>query len=125
MVYVQESVSEAELDAVFAALAHPVRRDLLRFLAPRGAPMRMSAIAAARGISPQLLNKHVASLERAGLAVRRRSGREKDLVIDADRLALAQTWLLETRRFWETRLDALDAYIAELGMQRDDEGADR
>ncbi|MEN2741785.1 helix-turn-helix domain-containing protein [Microbacterium sp. X-17] len=124
MVYVQESVSEAELDAVFAALAHPVRRDLLRFLATRGAPMRMSAIAAARGISPQLLNKHVASLEKAGLAARRRSGREKDLVIDADRLALAQTWLLETRRFWETRLDSLDAYIAELGMRRDDEGAD-
>ncbi|MFE4468019.1 ArsR/SmtB family transcription factor [Leifsonia sp. NPDC056824] len=125
MVYVQESASEVELDAVFAALAHPVRRDLLRFLATR-APMRMSAIAAARGISPQLLNKHVASLEKAGLAVRRRSGREKDLVIDEGRLAVAQTWLLETRRFWESRLDSLDAYIAELGMQLgNDEGAER
>ena len=124
MVYAQESVSEVELDAVFAALAHPVRRDLLRYLATRSAPMRMSAIAEARGISPQLLNKHVASLEKAGLAVRRRAGREKDLVIDESRLAVAQTWLLETRRFWETQLDSLDAYIAELGKQHD-EGAGR
>lgn len=115
MVYANAS-AEADLDAVFAALSHPARRHLVRYLAQQDEPPRMTAAAAAQGMSPQLLNKHTAALEKARLVSRRTIGRERHLVLDTVRLAAAQAWMAETRRFWEHQLDALDAYITELGL---------
>lgn len=115
MVYASEA-AEAALDSVFAALSHPARRHLVRYLARQDEPPRMTAAAAAQGMSPQLLNKHTAALEKAGLVSRRTIGRERHLVLDTERLAAAQAWMAETRRFWEHQLDALDTYIAELGL---------
>jgi DNA-binding transcriptional ArsR family regulator len=109
------SAADADrLDAVFAALAHRSRRDLVTYLATRVDPPRMSQVAADRGVSPQLLNKHTAALERAGLVRREGTGRERRLVLDAAALAEAQEWIRRARAFWEPRLDALDAYIAAL-----------
>ncbi|GLI27067.1 hypothetical protein ARHIZOSPH14_13090 [Agromyces rhizosphaerae] len=102
------------LDAVFAALAHPARRELVRTLARADAPLTMGRAAAAHGLSPQLLNKHAAALERAGVVRRVPRGREKLLVLDAASLAAAQQWIGDARAFWERRFDALDQYIADL-----------
>ncbi|GAA2030654.1 metalloregulator ArsR/SmtB family transcription factor [Agromyces tropicus] len=107
------------LDAVFAALAHRSRRDLVLYLAARSDAPRMSQVAADRGVSPQLLNKHTAALEKAGLVRREGGGRERRLVLDAVALTEAQQWIARAREYWTARLDALDAYVATLGGDRD------
>jgi DNA-binding transcriptional ArsR family regulator len=107
----------ARLDSVFAALAHQARRDLVVYLAGRSIPPRMSQVATDNGLSPQLLNKHTAALERAGLVHRERHGRERYLVLDPAALGDAQAWLGETRAFWEGQFDSLDDYIATLKEQ--------
>jgi DNA-binding transcriptional ArsR family regulator len=104
----------ARLDAVFAALAHHARRDLVVYLAGRGIRPRMSQVATDNGLSPQLLNKHTAVLEKAGLVHREREGRERYLVLDPAALAEAQAWIRDTHAFWEGQFDSLDAYIAAL-----------
>jgi DNA-binding MarR family transcriptional regulator len=109
----------ADLDAVFAALAHQSRRELVTYLAARTTPPRMTQVAIDNGISPQLLNKHTAALEKAGLVRREHHGRERYLVLDPAALAAAQNWIHETRAFWDHQFNALDDYIATLKDEPD------
>lgn len=111
--------SAADLDAVFAALSHQSRRDLVVYLAGRSTPPRMTQVAIDNGISPQLLNKHTAALEKAGLVRREHHGRERYLVLDPAALAAAQSWIHETRTFWDHQFNALDDYIATLKGEPD------
>ena len=105
------------LDRVFAALSHATRRRLVRYLAARPDPPRMWQVAHDNGLSPQLLNKHTAALEKAGLVQRVSSGRESTLVIDRAALIEAQKWIFDTRAFWHDQFDSLDAYIGELATR--------
>lgn len=111
-----ESPADAaqSLDAIFAALAHRGRREIVRYLATRSTAPRMNEVAADNGLSPQLLNKHAATLEKAGLASRVTRGRHSHLVLDADALGAAERWVRQTRAFWDQQLDSLEAYVAEL-----------
>ncbi|HZP22925.1 MAG TPA: metalloregulator ArsR/SmtB family transcription factor [Terriglobales bacterium] len=103
---VRRSVS---LDGVFHALADPTRRSMLRALASGdrhigelAAPFRMSFAAA---------SKHVRVLEEAGLLRRRRDGRRHMCRIEPSPLAAAERWLRFYERFWNSRLDALEALL--------------
>lgn len=111
--YEGASAPEA-LDRVFGALSHATRRRIVRYLAARQDPPRMWQVAHDNGLSPQLLNKHTAALEKAGLVQRVSSGRESMLVIDREALVEAQRWIVNTRAFWLGQFDSLDAYIAEI-----------
>ncbi len=57
------------------------------------------------------VSKHVKVLERAGLVERRVRGREHRLRLRAEPLREAARWLEHYREFWETRLDALEAFL--------------
>jgi len=99
----------AALDNVFHALADPTRRAMLRSLAAGerhigelAAPFKMSFAAA---------SKHVRVLESAGLVRRRVQGRRHVCRIDAAPLAAADRWLQYYERFWNSRLDALEAVL--------------
>ncbi|MDP3209529.1 MAG: helix-turn-helix domain-containing protein [Rhodoglobus sp.] len=105
------------LDQVFAALSHGTRRRLVRYLAAQPAPPRMSQVAHDNGLSPQLLNKHTAALEKAGLVRRTPVGRESLLMIDRNALIDAQRWIVDTRAFWHGQFDSLDTYIDELAAK--------
>lgn len=111
---------------MFAALAHHSRRQIVSYLAARPTAPRMKAVAEDHGMSPQLLNKHTAVLEKAGLVSRVARGRDAHLVLRADALAAAQQWIEQTRAFWEHQFDSLERYIAELegrgGSDTDREG---
>ncbi len=111
---VDELTAPEALDRVFAALSHPTRRRLVRYLTTRADAPRMSQVAQDNGLSPQLLNKHTAALEKAGVVRRLAVGRESMLVIDRSALIEAQKWIVDTRAFWEGQLDSLDAYIGEI-----------
>ena len=64
------------LDAVFKALADPVRRELLDALHGRGG-QTLAELCEGRGMTRQAVSKHLAVLEGANLVATERRGREK------------------------------------------------
>ena len=64
------------MDAVFKALADPMRRQLLDDLRERGG-RTLGDLCAGRGMSRQAVTKHLAILEAANLVVSEKRGREK------------------------------------------------
>lgn len=100
---------EPALDATFAALSHSARRQMLNSL--REGPMRVTELAAPFTVSLAASSKHIRVLERAGLVSRRVLGRDHLLALQGQRLVEADRWIDIYRRFWEDRLDALDAHL--------------
>ena len=101
--------SVAELDRVYAALAHPVRRDLLDRLVL--APTRVTRLAEPYAISLAAVSKHIHLLEEADLVRRTVSGREHVLSATPHGLDAALDWIATARWFWQSRLDARDALL--------------
>ncbi|HEY1750261.1 MAG TPA: metalloregulator ArsR/SmtB family transcription factor [Caulobacteraceae bacterium] len=64
------------MDAVFKALADPVRRELLDTLRARGG-RTLAELCEGRGMTRQAVTKHLAVLESASLVATERRGREK------------------------------------------------
>jgi len=56
-------------------------------------------------------SKHVKVLEDAGLIGRRKVGRTHLISIDARPLEEAERWMRQWEKFWNARLDRLDALI--------------
>jgi len=99
----------SQLDAVYSAISHPVRRSLLEHLGPRGA--KVTELAAQYPISLAAVSKHIRVLESAGLVRRTITGREHQLALEPSPLMGAAMWLESYRRFWEDRLDLLEARL--------------
>jgi DNA-binding transcriptional ArsR family regulator len=98
------------LDAVFAALAHPTRRAILRRLRRRSASV--ADLMEPFGVSQQAISRHVAVLSKAGLIHQRKHGRESRCVLRARPLKEANTWIEIYRPLWEGRFEKLAAYLA-------------
>src|SRR5207237_8707641 len=64
------------MDAVFKALADPVRRQLLDSLHARNG-QTLGALCGGRGMTRQAVTKHLVILEEANLVVTEKRGREK------------------------------------------------
>jgi DNA-binding transcriptional ArsR family regulator len=97
------------MDAVFHALAHQSRRDMLARLS--AGPLTVGQLAAPLAMSLAAAAKHVQVLERAGLvqrAVDGADGRRHICHLDPAPLASAQAWLAFYERHWSERLDALE-----------------
>jgi DNA-binding transcriptional ArsR family regulator len=73
--------------------------------------MRVTELAEPFSISLAASSKHIRVLEHAGLISRSISGRDHVLAVDGEPLDAAQRWIDVYRRFWEGRLDALDAHL--------------
>src|ERR671917_1885324 len=96
----------------FAALADPVRRQLLRTL--RAGPARVVDLAAAHPISRPAISKHLRLLTEAGLASVEDRGRERHYSLDSSGLAPVAALLDELRPtppFAEAALDGLDLEV--------------
>lgn len=101
---------QGHLDRVFAAVADPTRRAILRNLSAR--PSTITEIAAPFRVSLNAVSKHVMVLERAGLIRREIQGREHICRLEPLPLQEATAWLEHYRQFWDARLDALEMYVA-------------
>lgn len=97
------------LDRVIAAISDPARRAIIGRLA-RG-PARVSDVAAPFSMSLTGVCKHVRVLERAGLVRRTHHGRENTLELTAEPLREVARWLSMYERFWNARLDRLEAFF--------------
>jgi DNA-binding transcriptional ArsR family regulator len=100
-------------DAVFKALSDPTRRAMLVEL--KAGPRTVSALAEPHSMSLAAASKHVAVLERAGLAHRRKEGRTHHITLAPQGLKVAADWLAAYSTFWSGRLDALEAALSEEG----------
>lgn len=92
----------AQTDFVFAAIADPTRRDILRRLQAR--PHDVGGLAAHFPISRPAVSKHLAALHRAGLVACRSEGRNNVYEARPEPLAAVRAWLDD---FWSDRLDLL------------------
>jgi DNA-binding transcriptional ArsR family regulator len=70
-----ERLPSAELDAIFAALAHESRRSILLLLSHLGGELPSGYLAARSAQSWPTTTRHLGVLERAGLVEVRREGR--------------------------------------------------
>ncbi len=94
---------------VFAAIAHPVRRQILDLLAERERPV--NDLARHFGVSRPAVSQHLRILLDAGLVAERRHGRERRYHLTPQPLTQAQEWLAHYDRFWQERLSALGDYL--------------
>jgi len=103
---------EGALDSVYGALAHHVRRELVGQLSRSpGEGAKVTELAGRFEISLAAVSKHIRVLEDAGLVKRSIRGREHHLQLEGRPLGIASLWLEPYRRFWNDRLDALEALM--------------
>jgi DNA-binding transcriptional ArsR family regulator len=107
-----DEAREAQLDAVFGALADSTRRAILARLAEGEA--NVAELAAPLPISQPAVSKHLKVLENAGLITRtsRATARLSHLRIEP--LRQATDWLGDYRHFWDESYRRLDELVAKL-----------
>ncbi len=98
-----------DLDAVFAAIAHPIRRAILERLA--GGECTVSDVAQPHAVTAPAISRHLRVLEDAGLLEQTPDGRVRRCALKAAPLSAAFGWLLQYRVFWESALDALADHL--------------
>jgi DNA-binding transcriptional ArsR family regulator len=109
---VRASLSDAETDRLFRALADATRRDIVaRLFADE--PASVSTLAARYDMSFAAVQKHVAVLEDAGLVSKHAQGRERIVRGNPERLAQARALLQQLEQHWVSRIRQLDALLAE------------
>lgn len=104
---------------VFAALADPVRRSLLRAVSV--APQRVVDLAEALPVSRPAVSKHLRLLTEAGLVTFEVRGRERHYALSRDRLAEVTAYvddLLLPTPLTANALDALDTEVRRVARDR-------
>src|ERR1041384_5941516 len=104
------SVAAADrFDVVFAALADPTRRSIVRRLADGEATVL--ELAEPFSISLPAISRHLKVLEQAGLITRGRDGQRRPCRLRPEPLVEIAAWATHTHAAWEQRLDRLDAHL--------------
>jgi DNA-binding transcriptional ArsR family regulator len=93
-----------------AALADPVRRELVALLAH--GEVAAGELADRFPVSRPAVSRHLRVLREAGLVTARSDGRRRLYALDPRPLRELDDWLEPYRDLWARRLDALDTEIA-------------
>ena len=96
---------------VFAALADPTRRTVMREVSSRGSATA-TELAPPLGVTRQAVAKHLAVLADAGLVDGRREGRETRYRPTPAPLGDAISWMTSVGGAWDDRLAALERQVA-------------
>ena len=95
----------------FQAIADPPRREIIPLLARQ--PLNVNTIADSFEISRPAISKHVKILQECGLITIRARGRERYCEVRLEKLREVAAWIEQYRRFWTSKLDALDDYLSQ------------
>ncbi len=98
---------------VFAALADPTRREVVRYLG-RHETVTATELARDLPITRQAVTKHLQALDDAGLVSAARAGRETRYRLTPAPLADAVSWIAAVGAEWDGRLRDLESYVASL-----------
>ena len=96
---------------VFQAIADPTRREIIGMIS-RG-PMNLNSIAQKFDVSRQAISLHVGILVECGLINIHQRGRERFCEARLDALDDVTEWIEKHRRFWNSKLDALEKFLDE------------
>ena len=94
---------------VFQAIADPTRREIINLLATE--TLNLNAVAEKFEISRPAISKHIKILTECGLIKIRTEGRERYCEARLEILAEVSEWTNTYRRFWTTKLDALEVHL--------------
>lgn len=108
---VVDEMTAEDVDRIFQALAHQVRRDILRRTMRSSASV--SELAASYDMSFAAVQKHVAVLDRAALITKQSRGRICVIRGNPETLVRAQQLLSEYEQIWRSRISRMDALFAE------------
>jgi DNA-binding transcriptional ArsR family regulator len=108
---------EAPEDRIFAALASPVRREVLRLLREEGA-QPVQRLAGHFGMARPSFSEHLKVLREAGLVSERKVGRQRLYRLEAVPLNEVQEWLSPFERFWREKLTGLRDLLDSMDEER-------
>ena len=106
---VVDKFTDADIDRVFQALADATRRDILHRVILR--EQSVSSLAERYSMSFAAVQKHVATLEREALVVKRRRGREQIVHGDPVALRRAARLLDDYEMLWRDRFARIDDLV--------------
>ena len=106
------------LDIVFAALADPTRREILRMLLEDD--MAVTDVAEPFAMSLAAISKHLSILAAAGLISQEKRGRVKWCKLEPDALRAASVWMQSFGQFEPVNLDAFEAFLERELLMRPD-----
>lgn len=94
---------------VYQAIADPTRRAIIDLIANR--PTNVNTIAEEFDVSRQAISLHIKILVECGLLSVKKQGRERICEGRLEKLNEVNEWIVQYRRFWETKLDALGKFL--------------
>jgi DNA-binding transcriptional ArsR family regulator len=95
----------------FAALAHPLRREIVERLSQ--GPATVGEVTGGLAVSKPTISRHLRMLEEAGVVSRVIVGRNHRLALDTETLADAEQWIERQRTRWERLFDVVGDYLEE------------
>ncbi|MEO1680747.1 MAG: metalloregulator ArsR/SmtB family transcription factor [Pseudomonadota bacterium] len=101
-----------QLDAAFAALAHPVRRAILARLAKGTASV--NALAEPFEMSLPAVSKHIRVLENAGLISRKKDAQFRLCTIETKPIQDIANWTEQYRPIWDARFYTMDNVLKDM-----------
>lgn len=108
---------EASEDRIFAALASPVRREVLRLLREEG-PQPVQRLAGHFDMARPSFSEHLKVLREAGLVSERKVGRQRLYRLEVVPLNEVQEWLSPFERFWREKLTGLRDLLDSMDEER-------
>ena len=110
--------TDDQLDAAFAALAHPARRAILARLAEGAATV--NALAGPFDMSLPAVSKHIQVLVKAGLITRGRDAQFRPCTLNAEPLKAVAGWTNQYRHIWEARFDTMEHILNSMKGAKDE-----
>ena len=107
------------IDTVFAALANPTRRELLRLLRDEG-EQPVQYLADHFAMQRPSISEHLKVLREVGLVSEQKQGRHRYYRLQGTPLQTIHHWLAPYERFWQDRLTNLETLLAEEFEQHHD-----
>lgn len=104
-----DSVTDADRDLAFTALADPVRREIVLRLA--AGPAAVHEITKPFSISRPAISRHLRILREAGIVAADKQGRQQIYRLSPAALDGPEAFLDEVRSAWNTALSAFKDYV--------------
>ena len=104
--------SPDSVNAVFAALVNPTRRELLRLLLDEG-EQPVQRLASHFAMRRPSVSEHLKVLRDAGLVDQAKRGRERYYRLEVSPLMEVSDWLSPYERFWRERMRSLRELLDE------------
>lgn len=106
-----------DLDRTFQALADKSRRSMVERLTL--GPATVSELAKPLSMSLAAVVQHVQILEACGVVTTEKVGRTRTCRMQPEAMTLAEQWIKDRRRGWESRLERLNEVLNEVANTKE------